>query len=285
MRQGGTLARQTMNGGSVMRFTRPLVILGAVAVLAGAVGLAAYAYGARGEPAPGGDNWSADRGQPGADDRPERSGPPGVPGQAVGEEAARYLRRFADQLRELKDSPSAAAAMRELDRLSRQLDEMADRVSNQVGRWGVEMRDRIRPGPQGDARRPMPGRPESDTPRRPMPGRPEGLQEWRRITTEPLDACLVAIHGIMEMAKDDSKAAANALQTLLDKTEPLPVRTALHLALSDVLKKAGQSEGALEQLAAVVSENARRMANPPEGRGGGPAARPAPPPAPQERPN
>ncbi len=268
-----------------MRFTRLLVILGTVAVLAVAAGLAAHAYGARGEPAPSGDNWSADRGQPAMRDRADRPGPPGMPGQAVGEEAARYLRRFADQLRELKDSPSAAAAMRELDRLSRQLDEMADRVSSQVGRWGIEMRDRMRPGPQGDARRPMPGRPEGDTRQLPLPGRPEGLQEWRRIMTEPLDACLVAIHGIVEMAKDDSKAAANTLQALLDNTEPLPVRTALHLALSDVLKKAGDGEGSLEQLEAVVRENARRMANPPEGRGGGPAARPAPPPSAQERPS
>jgi hypothetical protein len=260
-----------------MRFTRPLVILSTIAALTAAVALSAYTYGARGEPTPVGDDWYAEKAQPASADRPARPEPPGMPGQAgaagqaIGDEAARYLRRFADQLRELKDSPSAAAAMGQLDRLARQLDETADRVSDQVRRWGIEMHGRMHPGPQGEPRQ------------RPMPGQPEALLEWRRIMTEPLDACLVAIHGIMEMAKDDSKAAANALQALLDNTEPLPVRTALHLALSDVLKKAGDSEGALDQLAAVVRENARRMANPPEGRGGVPPARPAPPPPARER--
>jgi hypothetical protein len=105
------------------------------------------------------------------------------------------------------------------------------------------------------------------------------------IVTNPMHATLAAVHGIVEQSKDAPKQAVSSLEKLLDQTDVLPVRTAVHFGLSRVLAKSGDHEGAIKQLQAVIAENAKAVGPAPRGGRPGPGlGEPREPRGPRERP-
>lgn len=83
--------------------------------------------------------------------------------------------------------------------------------------------------------------------------------DFERVVSNPLEATIVAVHGIVELGKDDPKQAAATLQALLDQEQSVAGRTVIHLGLKDLYEKAKDRQGALDQLAAIIKENAQPL--------------------------
>ena len=80
-----------------------------------------------------------------------------------------------------------------------------------------------------------------------------------RVVSNPLHATIVAVHGITELGKDNPKQAAEALHSLLDQEQSVAGRTVIHLGLKDIHEKAHEQQAALDQLVAIIKENAQPL--------------------------
>jgi hypothetical protein len=83
--------------------------------------------------------------------------------------------------------------------------------------------------------------------------------EIEQAAGSPLGATTVAVFAIVEMGKQDSETAIATLQALLEQEEAPSGRTVIRLGLKDLYEKAGNREAAIEQLAAIVRENAEPL--------------------------
>jgi hypothetical protein len=81
----------------------------------------------------------------------------------------------------------------------------------------------------------------------------------QRVVSNPLQATIVAVHGITELGKDNPKEASAALQALLDQEQSVAGRTVIHLGLKEILEKANDRQGALDQLVAIIKDNAQPL--------------------------
>ena len=273
----------------------------AVAIAAAAIGWAASASYSRaaqvGSPPPADSvdsDWLAQA--PAADDRLDREGPPprvgfDRQGPPPGEEAFPGLRERLEQLRRIQEQMRELAreSMPDQDtlrRLARQLDQALSRPGQELGEG---LRDRWRDfmgrerGPAD--RRPVDRRPQemrplagADAQARAAKGHVEFLELMQRIVSNPLQATIVAVRGIVDMSKGNPKQGIAALQSLLEQELPVVVRTAIRMGLRDLYEKAGDQQAAIEQLATVVKENAAAVKEHEQRR---PAPPPPPPPAPR----
>jgi hypothetical protein len=161
-----------------------------------------------------------------------------------------------------------------LRRLARQLDEalgppMRGLREGAMQQWEEAMRqwrgsmDRDGDGPErrGDGRRPQEMRPPAgaDAQARAVRAHIELVEMMQRIVSNPLQASIVAVRGIVDMSKDNPKLGIAALLPLLDQEQHVAIRTAVRMGLRDLYEKAGDQQAAAEQLAGVVKENAAAM--------------------------
>jgi lipopolysaccharide biosynthesis regulator YciM len=92
-----------------------------------------------------------------------------------------------------------------------------------------------------------------------MKGYLDLVGEIEQAAGSPLGATTVAVFAIVEMGKQDSETAIATLQALLEQEEAPSGRTVIRLGLKDLYEKAGNREAAIEQLAAIVRENAEPL--------------------------
>ncbi len=78
----------------------------------------------------------------------------------------------------------------------------------------------------------------------------------QRLMSNPLQTTIVAVRGIVDMSKDNPKQGITALQPLLDQEQPIAIRNVIRMGLRDLYDKAGERQSAIDQLTAVVKENA-----------------------------
>ncbi len=151
------------------------------------------------------------------------------------------------------------------------------------GGWGGPRGQRFEDRMPGEMRPWLMGGPRA----RMMRERLGRMGDRMEMVANPMHAALAAVHGIVVLGKDAPKQAISSLEKLLDQTEALPVRTAIHFGLKEVLAKSGDHEGAIKQLQAVIAENAKAIGAEPRGGGGRPGpgpGEPREPRPPRERP-
>jgi hypothetical protein len=146
-----------------------------------------------------------------------------------------------------------------LRKLARQLDQALSPPAQELGERWRDFVDRER-GPAD--RRPGDRRPEEMRPPagpdgqvRALKGHAEFLELMQRIVSNPLQATLVAVRGIVDASKDNPKQGIAALAPLLEQELPIAVRTAIRMGLRELHEKAGDEKAAIDQLAAVIKEN------------------------------
>lgn len=217
------------------------------------------------------ESWLAQ--MPPGDDADE-PGPPRRDGfdRPLGDEAVRAMRERLEQLRrvqeQLRDLATESMPNQDtLRRLARQMDEAlsppAQRFREGVReRWRDFMARRNAPADRrGGDRMPRQMRPMAEADAR--AGRAnvhaEFVNDMQRLAANPIQALIVAVRGIVDASKDNPQQGITALQRLLDQEQPLPARTVIRLGLRDLYEMAGDRQAAIDQLAAVVRENAEAM--------------------------
>jgi hypothetical protein len=117
------------------------------------------------------------------------------------------------------------------------------------------------PERRGDGRMPKEMRPtlEAGAQARMVRAHLEFVEQVQRLVSNPMQATIVAVRSIVDVSKDNPKQGIGALQPLLDQEQTVATRTVIRMGLRDLYDKAGDSQGAIEQLAAVVKENAAAM--------------------------
>ncbi len=289
--------------------TKSTIVL--LAVAAGVAALAAWTASSLAAPAqpqevPDAD-WLAQAPPPG--DRPDRPAPPGErfdrPGPrgdiegpgSPGEGPWPQVRQRLEQLRRIQDQLRGLAResmpdQETLRRLARQLDQALAPLAEGPGpglrpRWREFMERGSGPDerPMEQMRKEMRPLVEAGMHARAMKAQMEFLEQAQRLVSDRLQATIVAVRGIVDMSQDNPKQGIAALQPLLDQDLPLQVRTTVHMGLRDLYEKAGDRQAAIEQLVAVVKDNAHlgkegeRRNPPPPGPRQGPGERgPQPPP-------
>lgn len=156
------------------------------------------------------------------------------------------------------------------------------------------------PMPEG----PSPGQPPGGPPTAgpaptPRPGDAVAVvfhlaREMERTARNPMQATILAVYGIVDAAGDNPQMGIQPLQAMLDGQTALPARTVIRFALKDLMLKAGDRQGAIQQLQQIAVENSRRLqgplgapqGTPPPGGPGGEGPQPPSPgqPAPQAPP-
>ncbi len=181
--------------------------------------------------------------------------PPGEPRHPDLQQRLDRLRRIQEQLRELagEEKPDPES----LHRLSRQLDEalapaLLQRPGSSAGRPPERGPDRR--GPR-EMRPPAEAGPRMNA----MKGFVDFASDLQQLVSNPLQCTVIAVHGIVETSKDNPQQGIQALQSVLDQTDVLPARTAIHFGLKELYEKSGDRDAAIQQLAGVVSENAKAV--------------------------